>query len=201
MPSEIQSADFYRMASDMLREAGYNHYEISSYCKDGFECEHNLTYWRNKAFYGFGLGSASYIKGMRFSRPRKMKEYAEYVQNLENGVVDCCGNGHVDAKDLAMDVVMLSLRTARGLELKSFEEAFGCSLVNSICEAFKLYVESGHVVCLDEQRTNVSADQFSSLLSSEGKITQGIAYIRFGDPDGFLLSNELISLAFGAIAP
>lgn len=201
LPSETQSADFYKMASRMLSDAGYNHYEISSYCKSGFECKHNLTYWKNKPFYGFGLGSASYVGGLRFSRPRKIKEYMGYVQNLENGLVDCCGNDPIDAKDMAMDVVMLSLRTARGLDLKSFREAYGGSLVFSLFKAYKPYVESGHVVCLDEHGTTVSADELNTALLDVDKIRQRLAYIRLSDPDGFLLSNELISLAFGVIAP
>jgi hypothetical protein len=52
-----------------------------------------------------------------------------YVQDLENGLVDCYRNDHKDANDVAMDVVMLSLRTAKGLYLKSFREAYGGSLV------------------------------------------------------------------------
>ncbi|XP_034673691.1 heme chaperone HemW [Vitis riparia] len=200
LPSETQSADFYRMASTTLSNAGYNHYEISSYCKGGFECKHNLTYWENKPFYGFGLGSASYVGGVRFSRPRKMKEYMGYVQSLETEVVGCGGNS-VDAKDVAMDVVMLSLRTARGLDLKSFRNSFGSSFVASLCKAYRPYVKSGHVVCLDEQRRPVTANEFSSLLSKDDGIEERLAFVRLSDPDGFLLSNELISLAFQAIAP
>ncbi|KAF9621902.1 hypothetical protein IFM89_029122 [Coptis chinensis] len=85
LPSETQSAEFYKMASKTLSKAGYEHYEISSYCKKGYTCKHNVTYWQNRAFYGFGLGSASYLGGMRFSRPKKMKEYMGYVQDLEDG--------------------------------------------------------------------------------------------------------------------
>ncbi|KAJ0049398.1 hypothetical protein Pint_15628 [Pistacia integerrima] len=175
LPSETQSANFYRMASSMLSSAGYNHYEISSYCKNGFECKHNFTYWKNKPFYGFGLGSASYLGGLRFSRPRKMKEFVDYVQNLENGVVDCCGSNQIDAKDLAMDVVMLSLRTARGLDLKSFGEVFGHPAVHSLCRAYKPYVESGHVVCLDKQRSAVTVEEFNTLILSENEIGNGLA--------------------------
>jgi hypothetical protein len=58
-----------------------------------------------------------------------------YVQDLENGLVDCCRNDHKDANGVAMDVVMLSLRTAKarskvseGLDLKSFREAYEGSL-------------------------------------------------------------------------
>ena len=114
--------------------------------------------------------------------------------------MDCRGNDPIDAKDMAMDVVMLSLRTARGLDLKSFREAYGGSLVFSLFKAYKPYVESGHVVCLDEHGTVVSADEINAALLDVDKIRQ-LAFIRLSDPDGFLLSNELISLAFGVIAP
>ncbi|KAL0441978.1 UNVERIFIED_CONTAM: Heme chaperone HemW [Sesamum radiatum] len=122
LPSENQSAEFYRVASRMLRDADYDHYEISSYCKSGYRCKHNSIYWKNKPFYAFGLGSASYVDGVRFSRPRRLKEYMDYVQNLENGLTNCSEDDIFDAKDLAMDVVMLSLRTADGLDLKSFKK-------------------------------------------------------------------------------
>ncbi|XP_059444075.1 uncharacterized protein LOC132175993 [Corylus avellana] len=201
LPSETQSADFYRIASSTLSDAGYNHYEISSYCKSGFECKHNLTYWKNKPFYGFGLGSASYVGGLRFSRPRKLKKYMGYVQDLENGLVDCSRNDHNDTIDVAMDVVMLSLRTARGLDLKSFREAYGGSLVFSLLKAYKPYVESGHVVCLDENRRAMTTDELDTALLDEDRIDRMLAYIRLSDPDGFLLSNELISHAFGVLAP
>ncbi|KAA8540719.1 hypothetical protein F0562_024362 [Nyssa sinensis] len=201
LPSETQSAEFYRMASRMLSNAGYDHYEISSYCKTGFECKHNYTYWKNRPFFAFGLGSASYVGGVRFSRPKKMKEYIGYVESLEDGAGDRCQDNFVDAKDMAMDVVMLSLRTANGLDLKSFRETFGDSLVLPLFKAYQPYVESGHVVCLDEQRRIITTDEFNSLLSNEHKVKEVMAFIRLSDPDGFLLSNELISLAFRVISP
>lgn len=201
LPSETQSTKFYRMASKMLSEAGYNHYEISSYSKSGFECRHNLTYWKNKSFYGFGLGSASFINGVRYSRPRKLKEYMGYVQNLDDGAVESCEDDRVDANETAMDVVMLSLRTSRGLDLKSFKEAFGGSLVLSLCKVYKPYLASGHVNFMDELGRDITVDEFNSLLSDEHGVEEKLAFVRLSDPDGFLLSNELISLAFGAIAP
>lgn len=201
LPSETRAAEFYIMASRMLSDAGYEHYEISSYGKSGYHCKHNLTYWKNKPFYGFGLGSASHVGGVRFSRPKKMKEYNGYVENLENGLVDCGESNHIDAKDMATDVVMLSLRTSRGLDLKSFGATYGSSLVLSLCEVYKPYVESGHVVFLDEQRRAITVDEFNALQLNEEEIVKSLAYIRLSDPDGFLLSNELISLAFAVVAP
>ncbi|KAG9150851.1 hypothetical protein Leryth_002981 [Lithospermum erythrorhizon] len=201
LPSEDQSAEFYRTASKMLTDAGFDHYEISSYSKSGYQCKHNLTYWKNTPFYGFGLGAASYLNGVRFSRPKMMKGYLGYVQDLENELLSSHDNGVTDLKDIASDVVMLSFRTARGLDLKSFKEIFGYSLVRSICQLYMPYVESGHIVCLDEQRRTITPEKFGSFVSDEHTEIEMPTFIRLSDPEGFLLSNELISLAFGVIAP
>ncbi|CAK9330275.1 unnamed protein product [Citrullus colocynthis] len=201
LPSDTDSAGFYRMASRALAEGGYSHYEISSYCKSGFECKHNSTYWKNNPFYGFGLGAASYLGGLRFSRPRKLKEYTSYVQNLEKELVDCHGNNDVDVKDMAMDVVMLSLRTSSGLDLQSFGKAYGGHLVYSLCRAYQPYIKSGHVVCLDEQRKALTVDEINGLLLTKDDNFMRLRHVRLSDPDGFLLSNELISLAFRALSP
>ncbi|KAF6165325.1 hypothetical protein GIB67_018769 [Kingdonia uniflora] len=201
LPSETRSAEFYKMASRSLFKAGYEHYEISSYCKKGYKCKHNLTYWDNKSYYAFGLGSASYLDGVRFSRPRKMKEYANYVQGLENGLVDHHSNSDIDSKDLALDILMLSLRTSTGLDVKSFKESFGTPLVVSLCKAFRPYVESGHVMLLDERRRAFCVDELTSMLSDEHGFEEVVAFIRLSDPEGFLLSNELIAIAFRVISP
>ncbi|KAK4801495.1 hypothetical protein SAY86_021982 [Trapa natans] len=203
LPSDTQSSEFYRTASKMLSSAGYSHYEISSYSLEGFQCKHNSTYWKCLPFYGFGLGSASYINGSRFSRPKKMKEYMSYVQKLVDEIADSNPSnhhGHIDTNDLATDIVMLSLRTSRGLNLRTFREAFGDSLTLSLCQVYSPYLESGHVVFLDDDRIPVKGDEFNSLLLDKKDITSRLAYIRLSDPDGFLLSNELISLAFGTMA-
>jgi oxygen-independent coproporphyrinogen-3 oxidase len=94
---------------------------------------------------------------------------------------------------------MLSLRTARGLDLKRFQESFGSSLVVSLLEVYKPYVESGHVVFLDEKRRTIRIDDINNSLLYETNSERRVAYIRLSDPNGFLLSNELIALAFGVI--
>ncbi|XP_038989705.1 heme chaperone HemW isoform X2 [Phoenix dactylifera] len=200
LPTEAQSANFYQMASETLAKEGYSHYEISSYCKNGYECKHNLTYWQSRSFYGFGLGSASYINGVRFSRPRRLKEYVDWVQKLQDGMVDRDAT-RVGSKDMAMDVVMLSLRTARGLDMSSFGRSFGNCLALSLCRTFRPFVESGHVVAMDGDRKSLSYHDFEQQLNDDYEIGNKVAFIRLSDPDGFLLSNELISIAFGVISP
>ncbi|CAH1415836.1 unnamed protein product [Lactuca virosa] len=75
-------------------------------------------------------GSASYINGTRYSRPKKLKDYTDYVKNLEGGLVDLSQEGDdVDKWEMAMDIVMLSLRTSKWLNLKSFGDNFGSEVV------------------------------------------------------------------------
>ncbi|CAN6713700.1 unnamed protein product [Malus baccata var. baccata] len=144
LPSEMRSAEFYK---------------IDAYCKSGYHCKHNLTYWKNRPFYAFGLGSASY----------RMKEYTDYVENMENGLVECDESSRM-VQDMDTDVVMLSLRTSRGLDLKYFGEAY--------------------VVFLDEQGRAIAADEFNTLLVNEDETERSPAYIRLSDPDGFLSEHQ-----------
>ncbi|CAN6464169.1 unnamed protein product [Victoria cruziana] len=215
LPSECKSAEFYRMAYEMLTGSGYVHYEISNYCKEGFECKHNLAYWRNQPYYGFGLGSTSYVGGVRFTRPRRMRKYAEFVEGLtnqesEDGLILEHDDDDALSKERAMDIVMLSLRLATGLDIDCFARDFGWSLALEICRAFKPYVDSGHVTALDEERRAVSAEEFLQFCCSNENDQEShfngtkcglIKFLRLSDPVGFLLSNEVISTAFKVISP
>src|SRR3989449_5624370 len=60
VPSEDEMAEFYEMAQEALRAAGYHHYEISNWAKRGFESKHNLKYWRREPYLGFGAGAHSF---------------------------------------------------------------------------------------------------------------------------------------------
>nr|KAJ0212897.1 hypothetical protein LSAT_V11C400177720 [Lactuca sativa] len=102
---------------------------------------------------------------------------------------------------MAMDIVMLSLRTSKGLNLKSFGDDFRSEVVVELCKVYEPYMRSGHVVFLDDERRDIKEDEFSSLVLDDEKLENDIGFIRLSDPDDFLLSNELISLAFGVIDP
>jgi putative oxygen-independent coproporphyrinogen III oxidase len=80
LPSEEVAAAMYGQASKLLRNAGYEHYEVSNYAKPGHRCVHNMTYWEGLPYYAFGMGAASYLQGRRFSRPRKLNAYLKWLQ-------------------------------------------------------------------------------------------------------------------------
>lgn len=199
LPSDDNAAEFYRMASAKLQDAGFAHYEISNYAKEGFQCRHNLVYWNNLPYFAFGLGSTSYIGGRRFSRPRKFKQYREFVEQFESsgGVIECPQDS---TEDRALDVIMLSLRLARGLDIQAFSQRFGAGLSTLVCKALLPFVSSGHVVFLNADGDILDTEVIKALVQDSRVFgLSRLSYVRLTDPNGFLLSNEVIASIFSAL--
>lgn len=118
LPADDVAARMYCSASEVLRGAGYEHYEVSNYARPGHRCAHNMAYWQGRAFYSFGLGSASYLQGRRYSRPKGMRAYREWVAGL--AAAAAAGGPRVPGSelppespdDLLLDTIMLRLRLA-----------------------------------------------------------------------------------------
>ena len=69
------------MARETAEAAGYAQYEISNFARPGRECRHNLHYWRNEPYYGFGCGAVAYLDGVRRMNFKSPAKYAEAVEN------------------------------------------------------------------------------------------------------------------------
>ena len=65
----------YKIICNFLKEKGFKHYEISNFAKEGYESKHNLVYWNNEHYYGFGLGASGYISNIRYNNTRNLNEY------------------------------------------------------------------------------------------------------------------------------
>ncbi|MBX7234641.1 MAG: radical SAM family heme chaperone HemW [Caldilineales bacterium] len=82
-PDPDLAADLYELACERLQAAGYEHYEISNWARgpllaDGlpaYACRHNLVYWRNQPYLGFGPGAHSWWGGKRWSVGRSVEHY------------------------------------------------------------------------------------------------------------------------------
>jgi oxygen-independent coproporphyrinogen-3 oxidase len=79
VPDPDLAADMYDAASDYLAGQGYQQYEISNWSKPGFQCQHNLTYWRNQPYLGFGAGAHGCVNGLRISNVLRIKTYLEHL--------------------------------------------------------------------------------------------------------------------------
>lgn len=73
LPDEDTQADMYLTAIETLKD--FEHYEISNFAKKGFHSRHNLNYWDNNSYYGFGIASHGYENGIRYFNTSDLDEY------------------------------------------------------------------------------------------------------------------------------
>jgi oxygen-independent coproporphyrinogen-3 oxidase len=77
LPDEDTEREIYHRTWQLLEEGGYRQYEISSAARPGYECFHNIGYWKGHEYLGFGLGAASLYGGARWSNTPDLQEYTE----------------------------------------------------------------------------------------------------------------------------
>lgn len=171
LPTDEATAQMYRLAQNKLTCAEYKHYEISNYAKTGFQCRHNRVYWENRAYYGFGMGAASYTHRQRLTRPRNRKEYFPWVQQLQEN------KGKIDypqstPTDILLETLMLGLRLSEGISLLEIKEKFGETVQQKILASLHKYRDQGWIDYLNLER------------------------IKLTDPEGFLFSNTVLATLF-----
>lgn len=81
--NDDECVELYNALVGRLEELGFNRYEISNFCKSGYECKHNVNYWDMGEYLGFGIASHSYVNGVRFEVTENFKEYYKKVENLK----------------------------------------------------------------------------------------------------------------------
>ena len=108
------TARLYLSAAEQLEKRGFMQYEISNFAKKGFEGRHNLKYWHDEQYLGFGPSAHSFFRGRRFFYPRSLKDY-------EAGV---CPTSDGEGGD-AEEYLMLGLRLSEGISFEKYEKRFG----------------------------------------------------------------------------
>ena len=80
LPTEEEERRMYELTQEILEKNGYRRYEISNYALPGYECRHNITYWKRGDYLGFGLGAASLMENCRFAKPDNLRDYRKLLQ-------------------------------------------------------------------------------------------------------------------------
>ena len=120
--SEDLDYSMYKLIEDTLEENGYDHYEISNYSKPGYESRHNLCYWKNHKYYGFGLGASGYIDNYRYTNTKNLNKYLRGNYIAEKEII----TKEINASNYAI----LGLRTKYGINKKEFKEVIGTDFFN-----------------------------------------------------------------------
>lgn len=118
LPPERDQSIMFMEGAALLEAAGYLHYEISNFARMGFQCRHNLGYWEGRDYLGLGPTATSTINGRRWTNPAELASWKEAIEK---------GGAQRNAELLApetriLELIMLRLRTARGLRLKAYHD-------------------------------------------------------------------------------
>ncbi|MBV9389774.1 MAG: coproporphyrinogen III oxidase [Chroococcidiopsidaceae cyanobacterium CP_BM_ER_R8_30] len=189
LPPDDITTQMYRQARHVLTSAGYEHYEISNYAQPGHQCLHNRVYWENCTYYGFGMGATSYTLGQRFTRPRKTREYYQWVKEYDvaGGVLDY---PQTPPSEVLLETLMLGLRLRTGVNLSTLSQVWGRATLEKIWSCLKPYQKQGWVELVGKNG-QVIPDAEALLTARELRLT---------DPEGFLFSNIVLAALFAAVA-
>jgi len=119
LPPESTVIELYEQADRDLGAGGFTRYEVSNWSRPGFECLHNLMYWRRGEYAGFGAGAHSHRGGIRYSR---VDSPGEYVARLGRGADPVDMRERLTEDQILIEKIMLGLRTERGLDLSTLRE-------------------------------------------------------------------------------
>ena len=113
--------EMYDLICEELKE--YDHYEISNFAKDKkYRSRHNLTYWKNNEYYGFGLSSSGYLGQVRYEHTRSINKYLDHDYIKEDGIE------YLSTKDKVYYEVIMNLRTREGINLLEFKNRYNTTL-------------------------------------------------------------------------
>ncbi|HET9416649.1 MAG TPA: radical SAM family heme chaperone HemW [Candidatus Limnocylindria bacterium] len=130
---EALAADQYRLAEEVLADAGYRHYELSSWARPGRESRHNGAYWARRAYTGVGAGAHSYDGASERSwNTRNLDRYLASIQAGEHAMAD---HETLDEATRAFEAIALGLRRIDGLSRADFATEFGHDPVEHYAEA------------------------------------------------------------------
>ena len=125
LPPERDQNIMFMEGAALLEHHGYMHYEISNFARMGFQCRHNMGYWEGEEYLGMGPSATSTIAGRRWTNPASQKAWDSRTRDGSLGQeVE-----ELSPQTRVLELLMLRLRTARGLRVKAYREMTGRDFV------------------------------------------------------------------------
>lgn len=132
----------FRQLCSMLGEAGFEHYEISNFCREGKRSRHNSSYWNSTPYLGIGAGAHSYNGHIRKWNP---DDIDLYMDSMEDGTT-CFQSEELTKEDQFNEYIMLGLRTAEGISVDEIYRRFGNSYGQQIERSAMPFISQGKLV-------------------------------------------------------
>lgn len=137
-PGDDLTSDMYLFTIDYLKNNNFNQYEISNFCKEGFESKHNLKYWTLNDYLGIGPGAHSLMDNRRFYYDRSIEKFA-------NDIIIDDGSSSINE-----EYIMLRMRLNKGISLKEYAKVFGSGAVKDFKRKIEKYIKYGYIEIADD---------------------------------------------------
>ena len=139
---EDDDEEMYRIICDTLKKKNYIHYEVSNFAKKNYTSKHNINYWLNENYYGFGLGAHGYIGNIRYENTRSLTKYINGNYVKEETLLS--------TKDDMDNTLMLGFRLLKGINLKYFYNKYHQNLqevynIKELLNEKKLLYKDGYL--------------------------------------------------------
>ncbi|MBE6155180.1 MAG: radical SAM family heme chaperone HemW [Firmicutes bacterium] len=140
--SEELDAKMYKFICSYLKKRGFKHYEISNFAKAGYESKHNLVYWNNEQYYGFGPGASGYLDNIRYDNTRSLTSYIKGNHILKKEILG--------PKEIMDYEIILGLRKTSGINVKAFYDKYHVNIqskymIEELLECKDLIYKNGNI--------------------------------------------------------
>jgi len=138
LPDDDLQAEMHDWAVERLNQAGYTHYETSNFARPGYECRHNLGYWRGEDYLGLGPGGVSCLNRVRWKNIEEVRTYQSRLHNGQDPVEEA-GQEALSLHECMAERMILGLRLEEGVNLTSFRNDFGVDLRDTYRDVLERY--------------------------------------------------------------
>lgn len=129
------SLQLYRFTREKLADT-YQHYEISNFALTGHECRHNLIYWQNEEYLGFGPGAYSFVNEVRSRNTSSFPEYVQFPLKKEEEIF-------LTDREVRIETLIQHFRLKRGLSQEYYFRRFGTKLIDDFGEKLEILTRRG----------------------------------------------------------
>jgi oxygen-independent coproporphyrinogen-3 oxidase len=155
-------ADMLMKTIDELERAGYEHYEISNYAKNGLKCRHNLAYWQGREYFAFGPSAHGFLSGRRYWNVSSLRKYFGKIDEKELPIK---GMEEINSEEKLTEKIYLNLRMGR-LNYNEIIESFTDFNFSETSKLLKKLGDNGYLTVVSDEilltkKGLMSCDQIS----------------------------------------
>ena len=153
LPSQESETQMFAEAMEAMEKAGHHQYEISNFATPGKESMHNLVYWNNENYFGFGAGASGYLGNQRYKNVGPIQHYLKPLRSNQRPIIE---TEELTLKNQIEEEMFLGLRKIEGVSLANFKEKFKKELTD-VYQMILPELEEKGLAIIDENRLRLTS--------------------------------------------